>query len=68
MANDLLCFRHLSERLFCLVLYTEINLQTFVLIQCKTICHKYLCTESFILFIGFLKKKSNILTFIPGIK
>ena len=39
---------------FCLALYTqEVNLQTFVMIQCKTICRNYLCTKSFILVIGF---------------
>ena len=27
---------------FCLVLYTEINLQTFSMILCKTICRNYL--------------------------
>ena len=42
---------------FCLALYTEVNLQTFVMIQCKTICHNYLCTKSFILVIVFQKIK-----------
>ena len=52
---------------FCLALYSEENLQTFVLILCKTICRNYLGTKSFILVlvIGFLKKKSNIFTFCP---
>ena len=31
---------------FCLAPYTEgLNLQTFVMISCKTICRKYLCTK-----------------------
>ena len=39
---------------FCLALYTEeMYLQTFVMIQCKTICRNYLCTKSFILIIVF---------------
>ena len=39
---------------FCLALYTEeVNLQTFVMIICKTICRNYLCTKSFILVTGF---------------
>ena len=53
----LLCFRHLSENHFCLVLYTgEVHLQTFVMIYCKTICSNYLCTHTHtqnILIIGF---------------
>ena len=39
---------------FCLRLYTEeINLQTFVMIPCKTICRKYLITKCFILVVSF---------------
>ena len=37
---------------FCLALYTELNLQTFVMIWCKTICRNYLCIK-IILVIGF---------------
>ena len=29
----LLCFRHFQKVVFCLVLYTEVNLQTFVIVQ-----------------------------------
>ena len=37
-------------------LYTEeVNLQTFVMIELKTICCNYLCTKIFILVIGFQK-------------
>ena len=37
---------------FCLTLYTEeVNSQTFVMIKCKTICRKYLCTNNFILVV-----------------
>ena len=36
----------IREVVFSLELYTEgVNLQTFVLIYCKTICHNYLCTK-----------------------
>ena len=39
---QLLCFRHLSD-FFCMALdIEEVNLQTFVMITCKTICRKYL--------------------------
>ena len=38
------------------------NLQAFVMIQCKTIYRNYLCTKSMILVIG-LKKK--IISFFP---
>ena len=41
---------------FYLALYTEeINIQTFVMIRCKTIRRKYTCTKHFILVIGFNK-------------
>ena len=51
---------------FCLALYTEVNLQTFVMIQCKIICRNYLCTKSFILVIGF--SKNQIFSFFPIVK
>ena len=51
-----------TTALVCLVLYTEeVNLQTFVMIKCKTFCGNYLCTKKFILVIGF--KNPNIFTF-----
>ena len=41
---------------FCLAFYTEeVNEQTFVMIQCLTICQNYLCTISFVQVIGFYK-------------
>ena len=47
--------------LFYLALYIEeVNLQTFSMIYCKTICHNYLCTKDFILMV---LKQSNIFTF-----
>ena len=51
---------------FCLTLYTEVNLQTFVMIKCKTICRYYLYTKSFILVIGFLK--NQIFSVFPIVK
>ena len=42
----------------CMGLYSEeVNVQNFVMIQCKIIiCHNYLCTKSFILLCSLDKK------------
>ena len=49
-------FNMFWKGLFYLALYSqEQNLQTFVMIKCKTICHNDQCTKSFILVIGFEK-------------
>ena len=62
--EELLCFQKI---IFCLALYTEeANLQTFVMIECKTVCRNYLRSESFILvnvFFFLFFFKSNIFTF-----
>ena len=50
--EELLCFQKV---IFCLALYTEeANLQTFVMIECKTVCRHYLRSENFILVNVFL--------------
>ena len=60
----LLCFRHFSESqfffffffffFFCLALYTEVvNLQTFVMILCKTINRKLPMHKTFFFFFCF---------------
>ena len=50
----LLCFRHLSECNFlCMALYSELNLQIYVMIQCTIFCCNYVCTKYFILFRSF---------------
>ena len=55
------CFWHLSECQFLFgALHKEINLQTFAMISCMTICHD-LCTKSIILVTVF--KSANIFTF-----
>ena len=55
-------FWHLSESRFCLALYTEeANLQTFVMIFCKTICWTTYAQK--VLFWSLVFKKSNIFTF-----
>ena len=38
------------------------------MIKCKTICHNYLCTKSFILFIFKKKKKNQISLHFPVVK
>ena len=48
-----LCFCHLSESDFLYgPLLRRSKCANFVRIQCKTFCHKYLCTKKFILFNG----------------
>ena len=51
--QSLLCFQHLLESCFCLVLYTEVNLQTF------NMNYNFVITtfveKCFILIIGFQK-------------
>ena len=39
--DQLLCFWHLKKVFFCMVHYSEVNLQLFVMIQCKTFCWYY---------------------------
>ena len=61
------------ENLFCLAFDTVVvNLQTFAMIKCKTICYNYILylmhKEFFILVIGYKKKKDQIFSFFPIVK
>ena len=45
-------FDNFQKVIFCLALYTEeINLQNFVMISCKTLCHNYVQENLFQLFV-----------------
>ena len=51
---DYSAFDIFQKDVFSMALYSEkVNLQSCVVIQCKTICPNYLCTKSFILISGF---------------
>ena len=52
---------------FCLAHYIEeVNLPTFVLIICKTICHNYLCKKKFYSSHWFLR--NQIFSLLPIVK
>ena len=38
-----------------MALYSEMNLKTFVMIQCKTLSRNYLCTNIFVFYSWFKK-------------